>query len=64
MPDTPTFGRYAEILYDQMTPEQPKVARATSRSRSPLVTLKEWLLPKPIWSSHSYRRALRSRLNQ
>ena len=22
MPDTPTFGRYAEIPYDQMTPEQ------------------------------------------
>ena len=22
MPDTPTFGRYAEIPYDQMTPAQ------------------------------------------
>jgi len=22
MPDTPTFGRYAEIPYEQMTPEQ------------------------------------------
>jgi hypothetical protein len=22
MSDTPTFGRYAEIPYDQMTPEQ------------------------------------------
>jgi len=22
MPETPTFGRYAEIPYDQMTPEQ------------------------------------------
>ena len=22
MADTPTFGRYAEIPYDQMTPEQ------------------------------------------
>ena len=22
MPETPTFGRYAEIPYDEMTPEQ------------------------------------------
>jgi len=24
MPDAPTFGRYAGIPYDQMTPEQQK----------------------------------------
>ena len=28
MPDTPTFGRYAEIPYDQMTPEQQEAYRS------------------------------------
>jgi len=28
MPETPTFGRYAEIPYDQMTPEQQDAYRS------------------------------------
>ena len=28
MPDTPTFGRYAEIPYEQMTPEQQEAYRS------------------------------------
>jgi 4-carboxymuconolactone decarboxylase len=33
MPDTPTFGRYAEIPYDQMTPEQQEGYRSLIESR-------------------------------
>ena len=31
MPETPTFGRYAEIPYDEMTPEQQEAYRSRSR---------------------------------
>ena len=31
MPETPTFGRYAEIPYDQMTPEQQEGYRSHDR---------------------------------
>ena len=33
MPDTPTFGRYAEIPYDQMTPEQQEGYRSLIETR-------------------------------
>src|SRR5438132_14243581 len=33
MPDTPTFGRYAEIPYDRMTPEQQEGHRSLIESR-------------------------------
>jgi len=33
MPDTPTFGRYAEIPYDQMTPEQQEGYRSLNITR-------------------------------
>src|SRR5438105_10394670 len=33
MPDTPTFGRYAEIPYEQMTPEQQEGYRAVIEIR-------------------------------
>jgi hypothetical protein len=33
MPDTPTFGRYAEIPYDQMTPEQQDGHRSLIETR-------------------------------
>lgn len=36
MPDTPTFGRYAEITYDQMTPEQQEGYRSLIESRGRL----------------------------
>ena len=36
MPDNPTFGRYAEIPYDQMTPEQQEGCRS-------LVETRRWL---------------------
>jgi len=36
MPETPTFGRYAEIPYDQMTPEQQEAYRTVVESRGPL----------------------------
>jgi 4-carboxymuconolactone decarboxylase len=36
MPDTPTFGRYAEIPYDKMTPEQQEGYRAMIESRGRL----------------------------
>src|ERR1700734_2138311 len=36
MPDTPTFGRYAEIPYDQMTPEQQEGYRSLVEARGPL----------------------------
>jgi 4-carboxymuconolactone decarboxylase len=36
MPDTPTFGRYAEIPYDQMTPEQQDGYRFAVETRGPL----------------------------
>lgn len=36
MPETPTFGRYAEIPYDQMTPEQQEGYRAVTESRGRL----------------------------
>ncbi len=33
MPDTPTFGRYAEIPHDQMTPEQQEGYRSLIETR-------------------------------
>jgi len=33
MPDTPTFGRYAEIPYDRMTPEQQEGYRLLLEAR-------------------------------
>ena len=36
MSDTPTFGRYAEIPYQQMTPEQQEGYRAMIESRGEL----------------------------
>src|SRR5207253_8883855 len=36
MTDTPTFGRYAEIPYDQMTPEQQEGYRSLMESRGRL----------------------------
>ena len=43
MPDTPTFGRYAEIPYQQMTPEQQEGYRAMIESRGGLPG------PSKIW---------------
>jgi len=36
MPDAPTFGRYAEIPYDRMTPEQQDGYRALIEARGAL----------------------------
>jgi 4-carboxymuconolactone decarboxylase len=36
MPETPTFGRYAEIPYDQMTPEQQEGYRSLIEARGRL----------------------------
>ena len=36
MTDTPTFGRYAEIPYDQMTPEQQDAYRSLIETRGRL----------------------------
>jgi len=36
MPETPTFGRYAETPYDQMTPEQQEAYRFAVETRGPL----------------------------
>ena len=43
MPETPTFGRYAEIPYDQMTPEQQEGYRSMIESRGGLPG------PSKIW---------------
>jgi 4-carboxymuconolactone decarboxylase len=43
MSDTPTFGRYAEIPYEQMTPEQQEGYRAMIESRGGLPG------PSKIW---------------
>ena len=43
MPDTPTFGRYAEIPYDQMTPEQQEGYRSMIETRGGLPG------PSKIW---------------
>ena len=44
MPDTPTFGRYAETPYDQMTPEQQEGYRSLVEARGPLGG------PNKIWA--------------
>jgi 4-carboxymuconolactone decarboxylase len=44
MPETPTFGRYAEIPYDAMTPEQQEGYRALLESGGPLGG------PRRIWA--------------
>ena len=36
MPETPTFGRYAEIPYDRMTPEQQQGYRSLIETRGRL----------------------------
>src|SRR5205807_10413350 len=36
MPETPTFGRYAEIPYDEMTPEQQAGYNFLLETRGPL----------------------------
>ena len=36
MPETPTFGRYAEIPYDEMTPEQQEGFRSLLETRGAL----------------------------
>src|SRR5207237_1840330 len=36
MPETPTFGRYAEIPYDRMTPEQQQAYRSLIETRGRL----------------------------
>jgi len=36
MPETPTFGRYAEIPHDEMTPEQQEAYRFATETRGPL----------------------------
>src|SRR3954462_15662603 len=36
MPETPTFGLYAEIPYDEMTPEQQEAYRSVTEMRGPL----------------------------
>ena len=44
MPEAPTFGRYAEIPYDQMTPEQQEAYRFAVETRRPLGR------PNKIWA--------------
>ena len=44
MPDTPTFGRYAELPLDQMTPEQQAGYRSLVEARGPLGG------PNKIWA--------------
>ena len=46
MAETPTFGRYAEIPYDKMTPEQQEGYRAMVESRG--------RLPGPSGERRSY----------
>jgi 4-carboxymuconolactone decarboxylase len=43
MPETPTFGRYAEIPYDEMTSEQQEGYRSLFETRGPLGG------PRKIW---------------
>ena len=43
MPDKPTFGRYSEIPYEQMTPEQQEAYRSLIETRGGL------LGPNKIW---------------
>ena len=43
MPETPTFGRYAEIPYDRMTPEQQEGYKTMIAARGGL--------PGPVWPS-------------
>jgi 4-carboxymuconolactone decarboxylase len=43
MPETPTFGRYAEIPYDKMTPEQQEGYHSLLETRGPLGG------PRKIW---------------
>ena len=43
MPDTPTFGRYAEIPYEQMTPEQQEGYRFLKELRGQVAG------PSKIW---------------
>ena len=43
MPETPTFGRYAEIPYDEMTAQQQEGYRSLLETRGPLGG------PRKIW---------------
>jgi 4-carboxymuconolactone decarboxylase len=47
MPEMPTFGRYAEIPYDEMTPEQQEGYRSLLETRGPLGG------PRKIWVHNS-----------
>src|SRR5947209_7968592 len=63
MSETPTFGRYAEIPYDEMTPEQQEGYHSLLETRGPLGgPRKIWVhnpkLAKGDWTS---RRAFSSR---
>src|ERR1700759_2261877 len=49
MPDTPTFGRYAEIPYDQMTLEQQEGYRSMMETRGGLPG------PSKIWGDNPKR---------
>jgi hypothetical protein len=61
MPDTPTFGRYAEIPYDQMTPEQqegynsPVVLVLPDNSREAQMA-KAWVRPDRRFAAVSWSR--------
>jgi hypothetical protein len=66
MPDTPTFGRYAEIPYDQMTPAQQEGYRAMIESRGRLPgPSKIWIhnpkLAKVVRPVFTYRTRARDR---
>jgi len=39
MPDKPTFGRYSEIPYEQMTPEQQEAYRSLIETRGRLLVI-------------------------
>ena len=49
MADTPTFGRYAEIPYDQMTPEQQEGYRSLIETRGRLPGPTRSMCTTPSW---------------
>jgi len=55
MPDKPTFGRYSEIPYEQMTPEQQEAYRSLIETRGGL------LGPNKIWVHNPKLGKLRDR---
>ena len=68
MPETPTFGRYAEIPYDQMTPEQQEAYRSSpacearwrTRTRSGCTT-RNWRKSRPRSAGISARQLFADR---